>query len=90
LFLSAGGYHHHLGVNVWAGVGAPSPPPDAVGLVSFALTLPDREAWLALKARIESADVEAEEQDYQYAIGFLVHDADRNGVELLVEHPVQE
>jgi catechol 2,3-dioxygenase len=32
LFMSAGGYHHHLGLNTWAGVGAPPPPPDAIGL----------------------------------------------------------
>lgn len=35
LFVSAGGYHHHVGLNVWAGAGAPPPPPNAVGLQSF-------------------------------------------------------
>ena len=37
LFVSAGGYHHHLGLNTWAGVGAPPPPENAVGLRSFTL-----------------------------------------------------
>ena len=41
LFTSAGGYHHHVGLNTWAGVGAPSPPPDARGLVRFEVVLPD-------------------------------------------------
>ncbi|MBY0495891.1 MAG: VOC family protein [Cyanobacteria bacterium] len=37
LFVSAGGYHHHLGLNTWAGVGAPPPPENAVGLRSFTI-----------------------------------------------------
>lgn len=37
LFVAAGGYHHHLGLNTWAGVGAPAPPPDAVGLERFSI-----------------------------------------------------
>jgi len=41
-FLSAGGYHHHLGLNTWAGVGAPPPPADAVGLRGFEIVLPAR------------------------------------------------
>ena len=37
LFVSAGGYHHHLGMNTWVGVGAPPPPEHAVGLRSFTI-----------------------------------------------------
>jgi catechol 2,3-dioxygenase len=37
LFVSAGGYHHHLGLNTWAGVGVPPPPADAVGLRQFTI-----------------------------------------------------
>ena len=37
LFVSAGGYHHHLGLNTWAGVGAPPPPENAVGLRAFTI-----------------------------------------------------
>ncbi|HEX6724767.1 MAG TPA: VOC family protein [Gaiella sp.] len=40
LFTSAGGYHHHVGLNTWAGVGAPSPPPGVRGLVRFEVVLP--------------------------------------------------
>ena len=41
LFVAAGGYHHHIGLNTWAGVGAPPPPPGAIGLKHFVVQLPD-------------------------------------------------
>ena len=44
LFTSAGGYHHHVGLNTWAGLGAPSPPPGARGLVRFQVVLPEEGA----------------------------------------------
>ena len=44
LFTSAGDYHHHVGLNTWAGVGAPSPPPGARGFVRFEVVLPDETA----------------------------------------------
>jgi len=44
LFTSAGGYHHHVGLNTWAGVGAPSPPKGARGLVRFEVVVPDEGA----------------------------------------------
>ena len=40
-FLSLNGYHHHIGVNTWAGVGAPAPPKNVIGLQWFKLKLPD-------------------------------------------------
>jgi catechol 2,3-dioxygenase len=88
LFLSAGGYHHHLGLNVWAGVGAPPPPPDAAGLKSFALQLPDQQAWHTLLARVEQVGVEVEDEaHYTRGTGFLIRDPAGNGVELLAERP---
>jgi catechol 2,3-dioxygenase len=84
LFLSAGGYHHHLGLNLWAGQGVPPPPPDAVGLISFALHLPDGEAWRNLLARLQAADVAVEDRlAYPHALSALVRDPDGTGVELL-------
>ena len=82
LFLSAGGYHHHVGLIVWAGVGAPPPPADAVGLVSFALRVPEVEVWRALVERLRAAGVDVEEAG-ENAPRVLVHDPDGNGVELL-------
>lgn len=41
LFVSAGGYHHHIGLNIWAGKGAPPPPANAVGMIRFGIEIPD-------------------------------------------------
>ncbi len=84
LFLSAGGYHHHLGVNVWAGVGAPPPPADAVGLSSFALRVPDVETWTILHERVQQAGLDMQDQGYDGTRSFLIRDADDNGVEVIV------
>ncbi len=52
LFISAGGYHHHIGLNVWAGAGAPPTPEDAVGLRYFTITVPDLHALQEVEQRI--------------------------------------
>jgi catechol 2,3-dioxygenase len=54
LFLSAGGYHHHLGLNTWAGRGASAPPADALGLAAYSLQIPDAASWQSLVARAEA------------------------------------
>jgi len=53
LFLSAGGYHHHIGVNTWAGRGVPPPPSDAAGLLSFGISLPDQQAVNTIAQKFE-------------------------------------
>ena len=60
LFVAAGGYHHHIGLNTWAGVGAPPPPPGAIGLRHFVLRLPDAAALAAVVARVRSAGIAVE------------------------------
>ena len=55
LFLAAGGYHHHIGLNTWAGVGAPAPPPGAVGLRHYEIVLPDAAALERVAARVRDA-----------------------------------
>jgi len=57
LFVSAGGYHHHIGLNTWAGVGAPPPPPGALGLRHFVVRLPDAAAAAAVVDRLREAVV---------------------------------
>jgi catechol 2,3-dioxygenase len=52
LFISAGGYHHHVGLNTWAGEGAPRPPEGATGMVHFELVLPDADAVHAVAERV--------------------------------------
>ena len=53
LFVSAGSYHHHVGLNTWAGVGAPPPPAGALGLVRFEVVLPDEASVEDAATRLE-------------------------------------
>jgi catechol 2,3-dioxygenase len=78
LFVSAGGYHHHLGLNTWAGVGAPPPPPDAAGLRHFAIVLPGPDALEQVATRVREAGIAAQ----QIGSGLLVRDPSQNGVVL--------
>jgi catechol 2,3-dioxygenase len=77
-FVSAGGYHHHLGFNVWAGVGAPPPPPDAVGLRYFILRLASPADRGAILDRAKAAGVAVEATPE----GPLLRDPSRNAVVL--------
>jgi catechol 2,3-dioxygenase len=61
-FMSAGGYHHHLGLNTWAGVGAPPPPADAVGIRIWDMLLPARADLDAVAARLDAAGVAYERE----------------------------
>ena len=72
LFTSAGGYHHHVGLNTWAGQGAPAPPPGARGLVHFELVLPDDESLGAAAGRVGG--------DTERADGIVARDASENAV----------
>lgn len=62
LFVSAGGYHHHIGLNLWAGPGAPAAPEDAVGIRYFTITLPDQEALQEVERRLKAAEVEVKQE----------------------------
>jgi catechol 2,3-dioxygenase len=57
LFVSAGGYHHHIGLNTWAGIGAPPPPLGAIGLRHFVVRFPTVTARDAIVARVAAADI---------------------------------
>jgi catechol 2,3-dioxygenase len=57
LFVSAGGYHHHVGLNTWAGVGAPPPPAGAIGLRYFVVRLPDAGSREKVIGRLRAANV---------------------------------
>jgi catechol 2,3-dioxygenase len=63
LFVSAGGYHHHLGLNTWAGEGAPAPPVGARGLRSLSIVLPGTAALEATLAEVRAAGGEVLEED---------------------------
>jgi catechol 2,3-dioxygenase len=55
LFVSAGGYHHHVGLNTWAGVGVPPPPAGARGLDRFEVVVPDEASVAAVRERLPAA-----------------------------------
>jgi len=78
-FVSAGGYHHHVGLNTWQGEGAPPPPVDALGLRYFTVELPDAAQVELVLARIRQAGLTAEATK----AGMLVHDPSQNGVVLI-------
>jgi catechol 2,3-dioxygenase len=59
LFLSSGGYHHHVGVNTWAGEGAPAPPPGALGLSRFELVVDGPDDLERFQRRLSEAGTEA-------------------------------
>lgn len=75
-FVSAGGYHHHIGLNTWQGRGAPPPPADALGLRHFTVELPDQKALDEVIARVEKAGIPANQTED----GLLIYDPSQNGV----------
>ncbi len=79
-FVSAGGYHHHLGLNTWQGRGAPPPPPDAVGLRYFTIDLPDQKAYEEVVARVDAVGIPSNQTE----AGLFLHDPSQNGVILRV------
>ncbi len=75
-FISAGGYHHHLGLNAWQGEGAPPPPADAVGLRHFTVDFPNQQALDEVVARITEAGIPFNQTED----GILLYDPSSNGV----------
>ncbi len=57
-FLAAGEYHHHIGLNIWGGAGAPAPPPDCAGIRSFTISIPGKRAFERLVAHLNSSGVD--------------------------------
>jgi catechol 2,3-dioxygenase len=78
LFVSAGGYHHHIGLNTWAGLGAPPPPAAAAGLRYFTVELPDETTLDAVVQRMQAAGWPIA----QRTDGWFCHDPSTNGVRL--------
>jgi len=79
-FVSAGGYHHHIGLNTWQGEGAPPPPVDAVGLRHFTVELPDQIALDKVILRVEKSGILANQTED----GLLLYDPSQNGVVLTI------
>lgn len=77
-FVSAGGYHHHIGMNTWAGVGVPAPAADAARLLSYEIVLPTQASLYTTLDRIRDASIPLE----QHADGWLVRDPSANTIVL--------
>lgn len=91
VFLSAGGYHHHIGLNTWAGRGAPAPGPGTTGLYHFAILFPDRRSLAAAVRRVLDAGVRLEgASDHGVSEAIYLRDPDGNGVELYRDRPESE
>ena len=79
LFVSAGGYHHHLGLNTWAGLGAFPPPPEAVGLGSFQVAVPDAQERQKLVQRLQAAGIQLQAHNNGT---WRLNDSDGNSIEI--------
>jgi catechol 2,3-dioxygenase len=66
LFVSAAGYHHHLGLNTWLGVGAPPPPPGALGLDHFVIRLSSAASGQQVLERLEAAGASVEREEARF------------------------
>jgi catechol 2,3-dioxygenase len=83
VFLSVGGYHHHIGLNTWAGEGASQPPPGRTGLYHFAILYPTRRELARAFKRLFDHGVAIEgASDHGVSEAIYLRDPDGNGVEL--------
>lgn len=88
VFLSAGGYHHHIGLNTWAGKGASPPPAGHTGLYHFAILYPTRRELARVLKRLLDAQYPLQGMsDHGVSEAIYVADPDGNGVELTVDRP---
>ncbi len=90
VFLSAGGYHHHIGLNTWAGKGAPSSPPGHTGLYHFAILYPNRKELARIIKRLYEVNYKIEgASDHGVSESIYITDPDGNRIELYTDRPVE-
>jgi catechol 2,3-dioxygenase len=90
-FISAGGYHHHIGLNTWESRGATPPPPGHTGLYHVAIRYPTRETLAdALHRLVEARVPLTGASDHGVSIALYLNDPDGNGVELYWDRPKDE
>ncbi len=91
VFLSAGGYHHHIGLNTWAGEDAPPPPRGHSGLYHFAILYPSRrELAQVLKRLLDAHYPLSGASDHGVSEALYLDDPDHIGVELYCDRPRNE
>ncbi len=87
-FLSAGGYHHHLGLNTWESLGGSPPAPGTTGLYHTAILYPNRSALADAFRRVTAAGIDLDgAADHGVSESLYLRDPDGNGVELYCDRP---
>jgi catechol 2,3-dioxygenase len=90
-FISAGGYHHHIGLNTWESKGAGPPPPNTTGLFHTAIRFPDRKSLAQAVKRVLDAGIPLTgASDHGASEAIYLRDPDDNGVELYRDRPEEE
>lgn len=87
-FISAGGYHHHIGLNTWESLGGSPPPAGATGLFHLAILYPTRATLADALRRLMEAGISLEgASDHGVSEALYLRDPDQNGVELYWDRP---
>ena len=90
-FVSAGGYHHHIGLNTWESKGAPPPPRNTTGLYHVAIRYPDRKTLADALRRLLEAGIQIDgASDHGVSEAIYLRDPDQNGIELYRDRPREE
>lgn len=90
-FISAGGYHHHIGLNTWESLGGPPPPPGTTGLYHHAILYPTRAALADALRRVIKAGIPLDgAADHGVSEALYLRDPDGNGVELYWDRPREQ
>ena len=91
VFLSAGGYHHHIALNTWESRAGEPPPPGSTGLYHLAILYPDRNQLATALRRVLNAGVKIDgAADHGVSEAIYLRDPDNNGVELYWDRPKDE
>ena len=90
-FISAGGYHHHIGLNTWESLGGSPPPAGTTGLFHVAILYPTRAALADALQRLISAGIKLDgASDHGVSEALYLRDPDDNGLELYRDRPKEE
>src|ERR1019366_7013677 len=90
-FVSAGGYHHHIGLNTWESQGGSPPPPGTTGLYHVAILYPTRALLADALRRVLAAGIELDgASDHGVSEALYLRDPDDNGVELYWDRPKEQ
>jgi catechol 2,3-dioxygenase len=90
-FISAGGYHHHIGLNTWESLGGSPPPAGTTGLYHTAIRYPDRKSLADALRRLQKAGIQLDgAADHGVSEALYLHDPDHNGVELYWDRPREQ